>query len=95
MPEQKEMQVQITTQDLILIQLKDLKENIRDLRQEVRDTRKELNQRVDRLENRMDKLEEKMDKLSNRQDSTLNHGNIMTASVVGIALGVLYFVLTH
>ena len=110
---QEEQQVKFTTNDLILIQLKDLKENVRDLRAEVKEiraevkeVRRELNGRMDKIEEeikdvrqelngRMDRLEGKMEKLSSRQDNTLNHGNIMTASVVGVALSVIYFILTH
>ena len=86
MPEQKEMQVQITTQDLILIQLKDLKENIRDLRSEVkeirgevRDVRKELNDNINALHNEL--------------KSSTGHISIANISTVGIALAVIYAVL--
>ena len=81
-------QAVFTKDDYILEQLKAIREGQRDLRQEI-------NERMNRLETRMDRLEEKMERLSNRQDNTLNHGNIMTASVVGVALSVIYFILTH
>lgn len=91
-PKETSRIIPLTVQDYILLQLKDLKE-------EFRDTRKELNARMDRLENRQDKLEDKIDKLSDKIDkladkidSSNKHGNIMTASVIGIALGVLYVI---
>lgn len=78
-----------------------------DLRSEVRETRKELNARMDRLETRMDKIENRMDRLEDKLDrvadsvnelrkdiqSASNHGNIMTATVIGIALAVVYSIL--
>ena len=64
-------------------------EQLQDTKNEVRETRKELNQRMDRLEVRMDKLEEKIDKLADKIDSFRNHGQIVTISAIGIALGVL------
>ena len=94
--------VRMSTEDLILIQIKDMRENLKD-------TRKELSERMNRLENRMDKLEaklekqdEKIDRLADkidelRRDLTggTNHNQVMTGSIVAIALGVLYFVFTH
>ena len=78
-----------------------------DLRSEVRETRKELNARMDRLETRMDKIENRMDRLEDKLDrvadsvnelrkdiqTSSNHGNIMTATVIGIALAVVYSIL--
>lgn len=94
MTEQHEEQVvRMTTNDLILIQIKDLKETarevkgeIREVRAELKDTRDELNKRMDRLENRLDKLESKL-------DSSSNHGQISTITTIGIALAVIYSVL--
>ena len=94
--------VRMSTEDLILIQIKDMRENLKD-------TRKELSERMNRLENRMDKLEaklekqdEKIDRLADkidelRRDLTggTNHNQVMTGSIVAIALGVIYFVFTH
>ena len=53
-------------------------------------TRQELNARMDKLDEKIDKLSEKIDKLAGKIDSYSNHGNIMTATTIGIALGVLY-----
>lgn len=66
-------------------------------------TRQELNARMDKLEEkidktrqelnaRIDKLSEKIDKLADKMDSSNKHGNIMTATAISIAVGVLYAV---
>ncbi len=101
--------VRMSTEDLILIQVKDMRENLKD-------TRKELSERMNRIEIRMDKLEMRIEKFSERMDKQdekidrladkidelrrdlmggTNHNQVMTGSVVAIALGVLYFVFTH
>ena len=94
--------VRMSTEDLILIQVKDMRENLKD-------TRKELSERMNRIEVRMDKLEaklekqdEKIDRLADKIDTLrrdltggTNHNQVMTGSIVAIALGVLYFVFTH
>ena len=56
-----------------------------------------LNARMDKLNARMDKQDEKIDKLADKIDSlhrdiitSNNHGNIMTASLIGIALSAIY-----
>lgn len=74
--------------DLILIQLREISEDIRDLRGEIKDVRKEIKDVRNELNGRMDKLE-------NEMRSTARHSQIMAGSVVAIALGVLYFVFTH
>ena len=51
--------------DLILIQLREIREDIRDLRGEIKDLRSELNGRMDKLENEM--------------RSTARHSQIMAA----------------
>lgn len=77
-------------------QFKDLQKRMDGLEKEL----DRVNIRLDRVETRMDKLDDKLDKLADninelRKDiqSSSNHGNIMTASVVGIALAVIYSVL--
>ncbi|MBD3879354.1 MAG: hypothetical protein SR1Q5_06695 [Quinella sp. 1Q5] len=66
-------------------------------------TRQELNERIDKVEakletarqelnERIDKVDAKIDKLADKIDSANKHGNIMTASVIGVALGVLYVI---
>ena len=66
-------------------------------------TRKELNERIDKVDakidklaDRVDKLEEKLDAkfdaLASKIDSSNKHGNLMTTSVIGIAIGVLYVI---
>ena len=88
--EQSPQTVSMSINDLILIQLRDLKENQRELKTELKDIRREVNARIDKQEEKIEQLSSKIDALSSKIDSSSNHGNIMTASVVGIALGVLY-----
>ncbi len=54
--------------------------------------RQELNARMDKQDAKIDKLAEKIDKLADKMDSSNKHGNLMTASVIGIALAVIYAV---
>ena len=85
---QREKPSLLTRDDLILERLKDIKEGQR-----------ELNARMDKLDARIDKLEDnfngRMNKLENEVRNSTRHTQIMTASVVGIALAVIYFVFTH
>ena len=92
---QREKTSPFSRDDLILERLKDLK-----------DGQRELDARIDKLDEKIDKLDEKIDttrkELSNRIGSLENevrnstrHTQIMTASVVGVALAVIYFVFTH
>lgn len=104
---EEQQQVKITTADLIYSQVKDLGKRMDRLEKNMDVTRQELNQRMDRIENRMDKLEsriekqdEKIDKLADRIDALRrdlqtgsNHGQILTASVIGIAIAVIYSVI--
>ena len=90
---QEQQQVNISVNDLILAQLRDLKESQRELKTELKDTRKELNARIDRLEMRLDKQEEKIDRLANKIDSSSNHGQISNITTIGIALAVIYSLL--
>ena len=87
-PYQREKPSPLTRDDLILERLKDIKEGQR-----------ELNTRIDKLAARMDRLEDnfngRMNKLENEVRNSSRHTQIMTASVVGIALAVIYFVFTH
>lgn len=81
--------VKFSTGDLLLAQTKDLSKRM-----------ERLETRLDRLEMRLDKHDERIEKLADKIDAlrtdiktASNHGNIMTASVVGIALAVIYAVL--
>lgn len=67
---------QLTIHDVILME-------IRQLRGEVKDTRAELGNRMDKLETRMQHLETEM-------RSSIRHSQILTVSVVGIAIAVIY-----
>ena len=92
-PQLKEQKtIPLTRDDFIIMQLREIREDIRDLRGEIKDVRKELNGRMDKLE---DTLNGRMDKLENEVRSTARHSQIMAGSVIAIALGVLYFVFTH
>ena len=84
--------IPLTRDDFIIMQLREIREDIRDLRGEIKDVRKELNGRMDKLE---DTLNGRMDKLENEVRATSRHSQIMAGSVIAIALGVLYFVFTH
>ena len=109
MQEQREAQVQITTQDLIYQQVQELGKRMDRLENRLDVTRQELNQRMDRLEVRMNKLEErlekqdeKIEKLADKIDQLRNDlrgtsGNISISNItlIGIALSVIYFVATH
>lgn len=74
---------QLTPYELILTELRDLKNDMHNLRQEVKETRTELN-------GRMDKLDEKLEDVRKETRSAMRHSQIMVMSSVGIALGVLY-----
>lgn len=98
--QQQEEKVALSTDDLILIQLRELRETVRDIKGEVKDTRKELNDRMNRIEQRIDRLEEriagqdaKLDRLASKIESSSNHGQISTITTIGIALAVIYSVL--
>lgn len=74
--------------DLILERLKDIKDGQRELKVELQTTKRELNERMDKLDGRMTGIE-------NELRNVARHSQIMTASVVGIALAVVYFIFTH
>ena len=86
--EQSQQFANITINDLIYAQVKDLGKRM-----------DRLENRMDKFDARMDKFDEKLEKLSDKIDdlrkdltTSSNHGNIMTASVIGIALTVIYAV---
>ena len=62
----------ISINEVILAQLRDLKEGQRDIRAEIKDVRQELNARID--------------KLSGKMDSSTNQGQIATISTIGIGV---------
>ena len=117
--------IPLTADDYVIMQLKDLKDEVRDSRKELNarmdrleakqeTTRKELNERIDKVDAKIDKLADRVDKLEEKVDAKFNnlekkfdakfdalaskidssnkHGNLMTTSVIGIALGVLYVI---
>ncbi len=90
----------ISINELILTQLRDLKEGQRDLNKRM----DRIDMRMDRLEEkfnaRMDKQDAKIDRLVDKVDSFSRHGQIATISSLGvgmsavsITLGVLYAIL--
>ena len=90
--------VQITMQDLIYSQVKDLGKRMDRLEGRM----DKLEMRIEKLAERMDKQDDKIDRLADKIDELrrdlmggTNHNQVMTGSVVAIALGVLYFVFTH
>ena len=97
--EQSQQLVPMTINDLIYAHVKDLGnrmdrlENRMDKFEDKLDaTRKELNARIDKQDEKIEKLANKIDDLRKDITSSSNHGNIMTASVIGIALTVIYAV---
>ena len=83
--------VTITTQDLIYAQVKDLSNRM-----------ERLEKRMDRLEEKIEKQDEKFERLADKIDALrrdlstgTNHNQVMTGSIVAIALSALYFVATH
>ena len=89
--------INVSIDELILAQLRDLKEGQRDLnrrmdRIETRMDRleKKVDDKLDRLESKMDEnrkeLNERIDKLTNKMDSSTNHGQIATISTIGIGV---------
>ncbi len=83
-PRQREKISSFSRNDLILERLDDIKEDLR-----------KIDARIDKLDNRIDKLENRMDRFENELRSVTRHSQIMTSSVVGIALAVIYFVFTR
>ena len=95
--QEESRQVTMSINEMILIQLRDLK-----------DSQREMNNRMDRIERRMDKLEDKIENLDKKFDSKIdanqkelnarieklfdkidassNHGQIATISTVGIGI---------
>ncbi len=87
---------QVSYGEVTHAQFKDLQKRMDGLEKEL----DRVNIRLDRVENRIDKLENKLDRLTDnindlRKDiqTSSNHGNIMTATVIGIALAVVYSIL--
>lgn len=99
--------VTMTISDLIYAQIKDLgkrmdrietrmdklESRIEKLEEKLTFTSKDLNDRMNQQDAKIEKLSDKIDALRNDIRSSSNHGNIMTASVVSIALAVIYAVL--
>ena len=101
---QEQQAVNITINDLIYAQVKDLGnrmdrlERRQDrLEEKLEITRQEFNNRMDKQDAKIDKLSDKIDDLHKEIKSSSNHGQIATISSVGIGLsavsitlGVLY-----
>ena len=95
-PQPKEQKaIPLTRDDFILIQLREIREDIRDLRGEIKDLRGEIKDVRGEIKDVRNELNGRMDRLENEMRSTARHSQIMAGSVVAIALGVLYFVFTH
>jgi len=98
MQEQEETQVKISKSDLIYMQVQELGKRMDRL--EVRMDK--LEQRIEKLSERMDKQDAKIEKLADKIDALRNDlrgtsGNISISNItlIGVALSVIYFVLTH
>ena len=72
---------QLTINDVILSEIRQLRTEVAAARTEIKETRDELNNRMNHIENEM--------------RSSSRHTQIMTTSVVGIAIAVVYFIFTH
>ena len=102
-PQLKEQKtIPLTRDDFILMQLREIREDMRDvrgeikdLRSEIKDVRGEIKDVRDEIKDVRKELNQRMDKLENEVRSTARHSQIMAGSVIAIALGVLYFVFTH
>ena len=95
--EQAQQTVTMSVNELIFIQLRDLKEGQRDLNRrmdrietrmdnletKIEDTRKELNAKI---EDTRKELNERIDKLANKMDSSTHQGQIATISTIGIGV---------
>ena len=57
---------------------------------ELRSMRQELNTRIDDLSKRMDRIEDRMQHMESEMRSGIRHAQILTVSVVGVALAVFY-----
>lgn len=85
----------LTRDDFILLQLREIREDIRDLRGEIKEIRNEIKDVRGEIRDVRNELNSRMDRLENEVRSTSRHSQIMAGSVIAIALGVLYFVFTH
>ena len=105
--QEQQQQVNISVNDLIFAQLKDLgkrmdrlehrqdrlEEKVERTRQELSETRRELNARMDKQDEKIDKLADKIDDLHKEIKASTNHGQIANISTVGIAIAVIYSLL--
>ena len=91
----------LTFNDLMWTKQNDLRNEVRDTRQELGQRMDRIEKRMDKLEEKIDKLDDKIETVRKEINTNINelrkdiqtssnHGNIMTASVVGIALAVIY-----
>lgn len=77
--------------EVIYAQYKDLREQLVRVEKDIDRT----NTRMDRLESKLDKLDQKLDDLHRDMKSSPRHGQAADISTIGIALAVIYFVVTH
>ena len=91
--QEQQQQVNISVNDLILAQLRDLKETQRDLKVELKDVRQELKENRKELDELRKEINGRIDNLANKIDSSSNHGQISNITTIGIALAVIYAVL--
>lgn len=96
--------VPITFDDLMWTQQKDLKSEVREARQELSQRMDRIEKRMDKLEEKIEKLDDKIEVIRREINTNINelrkdiqtssnHGNIMTATVIGIALAVVYSII--
>lgn len=96
--------VPLTFNDLMWTQQNDLRSEVRETRKELNARMDRLETRMDKIEGRLDKLDDKIETIRREINTNINelrkdiqtssnHGNIMTATVIGIALAVVYSIL--
>lgn len=88
--QEQQQQVSFSINEMIMIQLRDLKESQRELKAELKDVRQELKENRKELDEIRKELNGRIDKLTDKIDSSSNHGQISNITTIGIALGVLY-----
>ena len=72
---QEQQQVNFSINEMIMIQLRDLKENQRELKAELKDVRQEIKETRKELDEIRKEFNGRIDRLTNKIDSSSNHGS--------------------
>lgn len=84
---------QVSPYEIILNELRGLKDDVHEVKTQIKEVRDELNKRMDRIETRMDRIEMHMNHIETEVRSSTRHTQILVVSIVGIAIAVIYSVL--